>query len=295
MENLFIDKAFIMNDYDTIIKKVSETLVEAGSTFRKDQKEVYLKAIMNETIPAAKWVLEKILENAEIAEKNHTPLCDDTGIPHLLLEVGPNKNISGQLLVAIQDGIKEGLGLLPGRPMAIKGNDTERIDQSRGLDTDPSALAPAPIIIKTVDEDITRLTIMMLGGGPAIRAKTYRVFHKRTVENVKSEIVEWATEGANKLGCTPCAIAVGIGRSHFEASSMMIEAMAKGNFNIQNEMEEDITKRINSRQIGPLGLGGNTTVLGTFLKVGPQRASGVRIVCVRPCCCFEPRRAEIIF
>ena len=65
-------------------------LVEAGSTFRGDKKEAYQRAIEIETNERAKWVLNTILDNAEAAEKNHSPLCDDTGIPHLVLEIGLN-------------------------------------------------------------------------------------------------------------------------------------------------------------------------------------------------------------
>ena len=133
----------------------------------------------------------------------------------------------------------------------------------------------------------------MFGGGPAIRAKTYRVFHKHNTETVLNEIVEWAKESVGQLGCTPCTLAVGIGRSHFEAAALMLEAQADGNYDVQSEMEQEITRRVNAAGIGPLGLGGNTSVLATFLKVGPQRASGVRIVCVRPTCCFEPRIATV--
>ena len=92
---------------------------------------------------------------------------------------------------------------------------------------------------------------------------------------------------------SPCTLAVGIGRSHFEASALMLEAMVDGNYDVQSDMERTITKEINKACIGPIGLGGETSVLGTFLKVGPQRASGVRIVSMRPCCCFEPRIATI--
>ena len=73
----------------------------------------------------------------------------------------------------------------------------------------------------------------------------------------------------------------------------MLEAMAYGNFDQQSELEQSITDRINDSGIGPLGLGGRTSVLATFLKVGPQRASGVRIVSIRPCCCMEPRRSFV--
>lgn len=95
------------------------------------------------------------------------------------------------------------------------------------------------------------------------------------------------------LGCTPCTLAVGVGRSHYEASSMMLQALVDGNYDRQSDMEKEITAQVNSLGVGPLGLGGDTTVLATFMKVGPQRASGVRVVCMRPCCCVEPRIATV--
>ena len=214
-------------------------------------------------------------------------------IPHLFLEVGPNCQVTGDLLQQIQEGITIGLRLLPGRPMAIKGDDMQRIDQSGGLDADPGALAPSPIIIKPIEEDVLRLTILMLGGGPAIRGITHRVFHKHSVQVVLDEIVSRAIPAVSQLGCSPCTLAIGIGRSQFEATSLMMEAMAKGNYSMQTDFESTITRRVNDAYIGALGLGGKCSVLATFAKIGPQRASGVRIVALRPCCCFEPRRATV--
>ncbi len=277
----------------SIQKKVADCLVRAGSTFREDQKEAYRKAIANEEIESSCWVMRQVLDNALVAEERRSPLCDDTGIPHLFLEVGPGRNVSGELLQQIQEGVAMGLRQLPGRPMAIKGDDYARIDQSGGLDEDSGALAPSPILIKSVDEDVLRLTIMMLGGGPAIRGITQRVFHKHSVDVVIDEIVNRAIPAVSQLGCSPCTLAIGIGRSQFEATSMMMEAMAKGDFGVQSDFEKRITDKVNESQTGPLGLGGKHSVLATFAKIGPQRASGVRIVALRPCCCFEPRRASV--
>jgi len=276
-----------------IIEKVKECLIIAGSTFSEDKKEAYHKAIKRETVQTAKWVLETTLQNARLAEQNRSPLCDDTGIPHLFLEVGPSQNVDGYLLDCIRQGIAEGLRALPGRPMAIKGNDLQRIDQSGGLDIDSGAIQAAPILLKPVKEDILRLHILLQGGGPEIRGKTFRVFHKHKVSIVTDEIIEWAVEAAGKLGCSPVTLAIGIGRSHFEASSLMLQAMIFGRYNIQSDIEKEITDRLNKCNVGPLGLGGNTTALGTFMKVGPQRASGVRIVSMRPCCSIEPRKANV--
>ena len=276
-----------------IVEKVADCLVRAGSGFTQDQKEAYRKAITDESNPQSCWVLRQVLENAEVAETRKSPLCDDTGIPHLVLEVGKNRSISGDFIEKIYEGVAAGLRRLPGRPMAIMGDDLARIDQSGGLDPDSGALRPAPILIKNVEGDVLRLTILMLGGGPAIRGITQRVFHKHSVDVVIDEIVARAKEAVAKLGCSPCTLAVGVGRSQYEATSMMIQAMAEGDFGVQCDFEKTITAKVNEAGIGPLGLGGTTSVIATFAKIGPQRASGVRIVALRPCCCFEPRRASV--
>ena len=282
-----------MSENKDIVSLVCDALVKAGSMFREDKKEAYRKAIHEENDQNARWVLETILQNAEVAEKNHSPLCDDTGIPHLLLEVGTDCAVSGRMLDDIRKGVAEGLRKLPGRPMGIMGDDSSRIDQSGGLNPDSAGVEPAPILLRRCEENVIRLHILMFGGGPAIRAKTYRVFHKHDTQVVLDEIVKWAVEGVSQLGCSPCTLAVGIGRSHFEATAMMLQAQADGRYDQQSEMEKEITRRVNLADIGPLGLHGKTSVLATFLKVGPQRASGVRIVCVRPTCCFEPRIATV--
>lgn len=282
-----------MKAYDEIVALVRDTLVDAGSTFRSDKKVAYERAICMERNPQAEWVLEQVLANAKVAEENKSPLCDDTGIPHLVLEVGKDCTVTGEMLDAIKAGVAEGLRKLPGRPMGIMGDDNHRIDQSGGLSPDSAGVEPAPILLRKCKDNVIRLHILMFGGGPAIRAKTYRVFHKHNTQVVLDEIVKWATEGVSQLGCSPCTLTVGVGRSHFEATSMMLQAQVDGRYDVQSEMEQEITHRVNESNIGPLGLRGDTSVIATFMKVGPQRASGVRIVCVRPTCCFEPRIATV--
>lgn len=282
-------------DYKKIVEQTKDTLIKAASSFREDQKHAYERAIRRESNPQAKWVLETIYENALIAEKNKSPLCDDTGIPHLVLDVGRDIQISGRFLDALNEGIACGLRELPGRPMAVKGTDFCRLEQSEGLYEDSGALKPAPIMIRNINADHLKLHILMQGGGPEIRSKTYRVFHQHSVRAVYDEIVDWASNEIGNLGCTPSTLAIGIGRTHFEAASLMLEAMLEGNYEIQNSFEENIVSAVNKNHVGPLGLGGDTTVLAAFSKIGEQRASGVRIVCMRPCCCFEPRTANVLF
>ena len=209
-------------NYDEVVRRVAETLVTAGSTFSADKVRAYQRAIERESNPQSRWVMEQILENARAAGTNRGPLCDDTGIPHIYLEVGSNRSVSGEMISAIQQGVAEGLRKLPGRPMAIKGDDEQRLDQSGGLDEDPGALLAAPIQIRNTQDDGIRAYILMEGGGPAIRGKDYSVFHKHSVDVVVEEIVAWAKEAVAQLGCSPCTLAIGVGRSHYEAAAMMM-------------------------------------------------------------------------
>ncbi len=278
---------------EEIINKVAETLVKAGSCFTDDKRRAYERAIWEESNEQARWVMKKILENAEAAERDRSPLCDDSGIPHLMLDVGPNRDIPAGLIDAIHEGVVRGLRDLPGRPMGIMGDDMQRIDQSGGLSKDSGFVAPAPLQLRNVEEDVLRLNILMFGGGPAIRGKTYRVYHRHSTEAVMDEIVEWACESVKMLGCSPCTLAIGIGRSQYEAASLMVQAQVDGKYDVQSEFEQEISRRVNESGVGALGLGGDVSVIGTFAKIGPQRASGVRVVCLRPCCCFEPRVASV--
>jgi len=280
--------------------KIEKALIEASTTYSKDKIKAFNKALDNETNENAIWVLKLMLENDEIANENKLPLCDDTGIPHVFIELGKNRTISLEFLEDIKKGIANGFKNLPGRPMAVKGNDLERLSQSNGLyDESEKVVSPSFLIDNCssgrsdkLDGKI-RIHLLLLGGGPEIRANTYRVFHKRDYKEVLNVAIDRLKENLALLGCTPSIPAIGIGRTHFEANSLLIKAMVYGNLNNQSELENYITNELNKTNIGPMGFGGKTTVLGSFVKIGPQRTSGVRILATRPCCFVEPRVSTV--
>ena len=277
-----------------LINSISDCLIRASSVMRNDQVNRYKELIKGETSAPAKKMLLKIIENSQIAKKKKFPLCDDTGIPHVILEVGNKTVVSKELIEIIKLGICKGLRKLPGRPMAVKGDSIiDLISQRKGMYKDPGALLPAPMVIDSYQENKIKLTIIMLGGGPEIRSKTFRVFHRHMIDNIFDEIIKWIFDYITKLGCTPCVPTIGIGRTHFEATTRMLFAMRDGTFCKQNKWEKLITDKINNSEVGPLGIGGRATALGTFINVAPQRASGVRIVSMRLGCCFDPRKDTI--
>ena len=283
--------------------EISRTIIKASTRISEDKYLALKKAISMETNENSKWALETMLKNYQVAEKNKFPLCDDTGIPHVIIELGSDREISGELLTNIYKGIELGLNKLPARPMAVKGDDVERIQQSNGLYESPGMLKPASILIDTINDDASykrdvspdslNIHFLLEGGGPEIRAKTYRVYHKRSFDNVINTVCEWLESSLKMLGCTPSIPSIGIGRTHYEATSLLLKSITYGNLNYQSDVENAITARLNQSGIGPMGFGGNTTVLGCYLNVGNQRASGVRIVSVRPSCFVEPRVATL--
>jgi fumarate hydratase subunit alpha len=235
-----------------------------------------------------------MIENLKIAKLKKRPLCDDTGVPHVFIEVGDKSNSFSQNIIEdIKKGIASGLKNLPGRPMAVKGNDIQRLEQSQGLYEKSEKLIPPSFLIDSYNGDKTRIHLLLLGGGPEIRAKTYRVFHERSSEKIFKIAINYLNEVLPQLGCTPSIPSIGIGRTHFEANSLMLKSMVFGDLNNQSEIEKYLTKEINKSKIGTMGLGGDTTVLGTFVNIGPQRASGVRIMAIRPSCFIEPRIATV--
>lgn len=286
-----------------ILNDISKAIIDASTTLSDDKYDALKRAIDAEDNENARWALRQILENYQVAQKTKFPLCDDTGIPHVIIEVGEDRQITGELLNQIHEGISLGLNSLPARPMAVKGDEVQRIEQSEGLFDEPGKLSPAPVLIdsandrstygRDIDPDTLNIHFLLEGGGPEIRSKTFRVYHQRSFENVIDTACEWLESSLKMLGCTPSIPSIGIGRTHFEATSLLLKSIAYGNLDSQNQHEKDITCRLNQSGIGPLGLGGKTTVLGCYLNIGNQRASGVRIVSVRPSCFVEPRVATL--
>lgn len=286
-----------------ILDEISNSIIKASTTLSDDKYNALKHAIDVEDNENARWALTQILENYQVAQKTRFPLCDDTGIPHVIIEIGEERQITGELLNQIHEGIALGLNNLPARPMAVKGSEVERIEQSKGLYDEPGKLAPASILVDTANDessyrrdisaDTLNLHFLLEGGGPEIRSKTFRVYHKRSFENVIGTACEWLESSLKMLGCTPSIPSIGIGRTHYEATSLLLKSIVYGNLDNLNEFERDITNRLNQTGIGPMGFGGRTTVLGCYLNISNQRASGVRIVSVRPSCFVEPRVATL--
>ncbi len=157
-----------MTPREKVVALVKDALITAETTFREDQVRAYERAILRERHDGSRWVLETMLENARVAAARKFPLCDDTGIPHLYVEVGSQVRLTGELLSAMHEGVAAGQRALPTRPMGVLGSDAERLSQSGGLSADPAAVAPPAMVVTSIPGDELRVTVLLLGGGPEI-------------------------------------------------------------------------------------------------------------------------------
>jgi fumarate hydratase subunit alpha len=256
-------------EYQQIVDTVARLCIEAAHELPEDVLGALKKAAKAESNERARNILEQLIENAEIAENEKIPLCQDTGLAVVFVEQGAGVRVKAKgrdvtLFDAINDGVKEGYekGYLR---MGVVG---EPLNERKNTKTN----TPAIIHHRFTEGDELKITVMTKGGGCENRSQ-FKMF-KPTAE--KEVIVEWVVDVVREAGadaCPPFVVGVGIG-GDFELSCIMSKRALLREIGSRNEdefyagMEEEMLKRMNGLGIGPQGMGGDTTALGVFIEYG---------------------------
>jgi len=252
-------------DVKEITNKVAQLCIEANCLLGEDVKTAIKKAIEKEESPLGKEVLKQILENAEIAKKEMVPLCQDTGLTIVFLEVGNEvRFVGGDLNEAINEGVRKGYieGYL--RKSVVK-------DPFRRENTKDNT--PAVIHLSCVKGNQVKITVMPKGGGSENMSEVKMLTPAAGIEGVKEYVVQRVKEsGANP--CPPIVVGVGIGGTLEYAALLAKKALLReiGSTHpdpFYAEMEEDLLERINRLGIGPQGFGGRITALAVFIEAFP--------------------------
>ncbi len=259
-------------EFEQISKTVESLCIAACYELPDDVLEALERAAQAEVHPGAADILDKLVENARIANEERIPLCQDTGLTVVFVEQGNQVNIapsneddSGTLLDAIQLGVRNGYenGYLRksivGDPLAGRIN--------TGTNT------PAVIHHTFVPGQTLKITVMAKGGG--CENKSQFAMFRPTAE--KQEVMDWIVTVVQKTGadaCPPFIVGVGIG-GNFEASCILSKKALLRRLSDSHEepyyaeMERDLLVRINALGVGPQGLGGNTTALAVNIEKAP--------------------------
>lgn len=240
-----------------------------------------------ESDDATKFVLDVMLKNAEIAETENCPVCQDTGMAVVFLTVGQDVRITGgSLSDAIQEGVREAYGEGYFRKSVLSP-----LARRNTRDNTPAILHT-----EFVDGEAFTLKLMAKGFGSENMSRLYMLPPSAGVEGVKDAIVKTVKDaGANP--CPPVVLGVGIGGTMEKAALMSKLALfrkpnSQNEDPILDEIEKDTLKRINDLRIGALGLGGQLTAIGVNCLSYPTHLAGLPVAVTVQCHCS--RHKEIV-
>lgn len=253
-----------------VVKKLS---IEANYFLGADIKESLEKSRKEETFELAGQVLDKIILNSEIACKEEMPMCQDTGMACVFLEIGQDVHfIGGNLEEAINEGVRRGYeeGFL--RKSVVE-------DPIRRVNTKDNT--PAIIYYDIVDGDKVKITLAPKGFGSENMSRIGMLKPSDGLEGVKNFIIE-TVKAAGPNPCPPMVVGVGIGGTFDKAAYLAKKALIRP-INTSNkdefykDLEIELLEKINKLGIGPQGFGGKTTALGINIETYPTHIAGLPV------------------
>ncbi|MCM8799949.1 MAG: fumarate hydratase [Candidatus Omnitrophica bacterium] len=252
---------------------VSRLFIEANTILRDDVLEALKDVLKKEKNKMAKDILSAIIKNASIAKKEGLAICQDTGLPVVFLEIGQDLKIMGDLYRAIQEGVKQGYkrGYLRNSIVEPILRKTPRFD-------------PAVIYTEMIKCDRLKITVLPKGFGCENKTKLKMFNPTASIEEIKKFIIDTVRE-AGPDACPPFVVGVGIGGTAdyacFLAKKALLKKISNSKFQIPNsqifKLERELLKEINKLNIGPMGLGGGTTVLGVNILTYPTHIAGLPV------------------
>lgn len=276
-------------DLKIIEDKIAELCIEANHFLGEDIKGCISEMLRDETWPVAKDVLNSILENIDIAEEGVFPLCQDTGMACVFLEIGQDVHFTGGLLEdAINEGVRRGYAEGYLRKSIVA-------DPLRRVNTGDNT--PAYIHTEIVSGDKIKITVAPKGFGSENMSSIKMLPPSAGEAGVKDFIIE-TVEAAGANPCPPIVVGVGIGGT-FDKAALMAKKALLVPANEENkdpyyaDMERELLEKINELGIGPQGFGGRTTALAVNIIAAPTHIAGLPVA-VNINCHVSRHKAAII-
>lgn len=260
-------------DVKAIKDKIAELCIEANHYLGEDLKSCISQKLSEESWPVAKDILASIEENIGIAEEGVFPLCQDTGMACVFLEIGQDVHLTGGSLTdAVNEGVRRGYGDGFLRKSIVK-------DPLRRENTGDNT--PAYINTEIVDGDQVKITVAPKGFGSENMSQIKMLPPSAGEDGVKDFVVKVCSEaGANP--CPPIVVGVGIGGTFDKAAllakkALLIPVDKENEDEYYRDMERELLSRINELGIGPQGFGGKTTALTVKIIAAPTHIAGLPV------------------
>lgn len=266
-------------------QKIAEAIEYIACNMESSCRAALEKAREGEENPTARFALDVMCDNADIAAKNGFPVCQDTGMAVAFLYVGRELKLDGDIYKAVNDGVRRGYKMLR----------KSVLDPVTRVNTGDNT--PAVIHTQIVEGEKIRVEIMLKGFGSENMSKVYMLNPAQGLEEAKRLIIDSVAQ-AGSNPCPPVIVGVGLGGTLEKACELSKHALFRklGSSNPDPELdnlEKYLLGEINKLGVGAQGFGGNTTALGVFIEKYPTHISSLPVAVNMLCHCSRAASFEI--
>lgn len=264
---------------DEVIKNIREMCIEANYDLSGDMKNALKKAAKEEKSELGQKILNQLQDNLEIADKEMIPICQDTGMAVVFLEVGQDVHFEG---MAIGDAVNEGV-----RQGYIDGFLRKSVVKDPLIRENTKDNTPAVIHYSIVPGDQVKITFAPKGFGSENMSRVFMLKPADGIEGVKKAILT-AVNDAGPNACPPMVVGVGVGGTFEKCALMAKKALTRpvdshSEIPYVADLENEMLEKINQLGIGPGGLGGTTTALAVNINTYPTHIAGLPVA-INICC-----------
>ena len=279
-----------MREIDALLitETVRKLCIEANCNLSSDMKACICKSRDNESWPQAREILDKIIDNYQIAEETQQPICQDTGVACVFLKIGQDVHINGDVTKAVNKGVAQGYkeGFLR---KSIVRDPLDRVNTGDNT--------PAMLYFEVVQGDKIEITVAPKGFGSENMSQIAMLRPSDGLQGIKDFIIK-VVEQAGPNPCPPIVVGVGIGgtfdKAAYLAKKALLREVDKRNENeFYAHLEEELLAAINSTGIGPQGFGGKTTALAVNIEQYPTHIAGLPVA-VNINCHVTRHKTEVI-
>ena len=266
---------------------VAQLCIKANAALPEDVERALNSAAEKESWPTAKSSLGLLQENLRCAKNCSLPICQDTGLACVFIELGQDVHIEGSLRDAVNEGVRKGYGEGYLRKSAV--------DPLRRINTGDNT--PALLSLELCEGDGCRITVLPKGFGSENMSRIAMLKPAEGIEGVKKFVLETvAMAGSNP--CPPIVLGVGIGGTFDKAAALAKKALLRpiGEHNsdeLYADLEKELLEKVNALGIGPQGFGGETTALGLAIEYYPTHVAGLPVAVNISCHATRRASAEI--
>lgn len=266
-------------DVADVTQSIKEMCIEANHFLAEDMDAAMKRALQEEKAPLGKQILCQLQDNLKIAGEDMIPICQDTGMAVIFMEIGQDVHFTGGLLEdAVNEGVRQGY---------TEGYLRKSVVKDPLIRENTKDNTPAVIHCEMVSGEQVKITVAPKGFGSENMSRVFMLKPADGIEGVKNAILT-AVKDAGPNACPPMVIGVGIGGT-FEKCALMAKRALTRPVNEHSaipyvaELEEEMLAKINGTGIGPGGLGGSTTALAVNINTYPTHIAGLPVA-VNICC-----------